>query len=153
MTWTRRKWRALSGKPGSLKCWAAERPGTRMKKTFALVMLTLALMSSAAMAEERAGDAALGALSGAVVLGPIGAVAGAVVGFTAGPSIARSWGLGGSSQSRPPRRPASPAPHAAVSDSQAMATPESHTPTTVAPTPPPAPKSASAALPPVQPME
>jgi len=124
-----------------------------MKKTFALVVLTLALMSSAAMAQERVGDAALGALSGAVVLGPIGAVAGAVVGFTAGPSIARSWGLGGSSQSRPPRRPASPAPHAAVSDSQAMATPESHTPTTVAPTPPPAPKSASAALPPVQPME
>ena len=64
-----------------------------MKKTFALVVLTLALMSSAAMAQERLGDAALGALSGAVVLGPIGAVAGAVVGFTAGPSIARSWGL------------------------------------------------------------
>jgi hypothetical protein len=78
-----------------------------MKKTFALVVLTLVLMSSAAMAEERVGDAALG---GAVVLGPIGAVAGAVVGFTAGPSIARSWGLGGSSQARPPRRPASPAP-------------------------------------------
>ena len=122
-----------------------------MKKTFALIVLTLALMSSAATAEERAGDAALGALSGAVVLGPIGAVAGAVVGFTAGPSIARSWGFGGSSQARPPRRPASPAPHATVSDSQA--TPESHTPTTVAPTPLPAPKSASAALPPVQPME
>ena len=66
-----------------------------MKKTFALVVLTLALMSSAAMAQERVGDAALGALSGAVVLGPIGAVAGAVVGFTAGPSIARSWGMGG----------------------------------------------------------
>ena len=126
-----------------------------MKKTFALIVLTLALMSSAAMAEERAGDAALGALSGAVVLGPIGAVAGAVVGFTAGPSIARSWGFGGSSQTRPPRRSASPAPHAAVSDSQPMSTPESqgYTSTTVAPTPPPAPKSASAALPPVQPME
>ena len=81
-----------------------------MKKTFALVVLTLALMSSAAMAQERVGDAALGALSGAVVLGPIGAVAGAVVGFTAGPSIARSWGMGGSSQARPPRRPASQAP-------------------------------------------
>jgi hypothetical protein len=81
-----------------------------MKKTFAFVVLTLVLMSSAAMAEERIGDAALGALSGAVVFGPIGAVAGAVVGFTAGPSIARSWGLGGSSQARPPRRPASPAP-------------------------------------------
>jgi hypothetical protein len=124
-----------------------------MKKTFALVVLSLALMSSAAMAQERVGDAALGALSGAVVLGPIGAVAGAVVGFTAGPSIARSWGFGGSSQSRPPRRPASPAPHAAVSDSQPMPTPENqrYTPTTVAP--PPAPKSASAALPPVQPIE
>src|SRR6516164_8278865 len=124
------------------------RQGTRMKKTFALVMLTLALMSSAAMAQERVGDAALGALSGAVVLGPIGAVAGAVVGFTAGPSIARSWGFGGSSQARPPRRSASPAPHAAVSDGQPKPTPESqrYTPTTVAPTPAPAPKSASAAL-------
>ena len=126
-----------------------------MKKTFALIVLTLALMSSAAMAQERVGDAALGALSGAVVLGPIGAVAGAVVGFTAGPSIARSWGMGGSSQARPPHRPASQAPHAAVSDGQPMPTPESqrYTPTTVAPTPPPEPKSASAALPPVQPIE
>jgi hypothetical protein len=48
-----------------------------MKKTIASVALSLALMSSTAMAEERGGDAALGALSGAVVLGPIGAVAGA----------------------------------------------------------------------------
>src|SRR5215472_717779 len=113
-----------------------------MNKTIACVVLALALTSSAARAEERVGDAALGALSGAVVLGPIGAVAGAVVGFTAGPSIARSWGLGGSSQARQPRRPASPAPHATVSDSQPMSTPESqgYTSTTVAPTPPPAPK-------------
>ena len=43
---------------------------------------------SATLAGERVGDAALGALSGAVVLGPIGAVAGAVIGYTAGPSIA-----------------------------------------------------------------
>ena len=49
-------------------------------------------------AQERAGSAALGALSGAVVLGPVGAVAGAVIGFTAGPSIARSWGVGRSSR-------------------------------------------------------
>ena len=55
-----------------------------MKKTIASVTLSLALMSSA-MAQERVGDAALGALSGAVVLGPIGAVAGAVIGYTAGP--------------------------------------------------------------------
>ena len=46
---------------------------------------------SAVSAGERHGDAALGALTGAVVLGPVGLVAGAVVGYTAGPSIARSW--------------------------------------------------------------
>src|SRR5262245_18109884 len=64
-----------------------------MKKTLASVALSLALISSAAMAEERATDAALGALSGAVVLGPIGAVAGALVGYSAGPNIARAWGV------------------------------------------------------------
>jgi hypothetical protein len=126
------------------------RDGNR-RALVASVALSLALMSSAAMAQERVGDAALGALSGAVVLGPIGAVAGAVVGFTAGPSIARSWGMGGSSQARPPRRPASPAPHATVSDSQPMPESQRYTPTTVAP--PPVPKSASADLPPVQPIE
>ncbi len=51
------------------------------------------LISFEAQAQERAGDAALGAVSGAVVLGPIGALAGAFVGYTAGPSIARSWGM------------------------------------------------------------
>ena len=107
-----------------LRAGTAEKAGTGMKKTIALVTFTLAVMSSPAMAQERVGDAALGALSGAVVLGPIGALAGAVVGFTAGPSIARSWGLGGSSQAHPPRRYASPASHAAVSDSQPMPTPE-----------------------------
>lgn len=63
-----------------------------MRKTIAVVVLALPLLSSAALAQERAGDAALGALSGAVVLGPVGALAGAVVGYTAGPSIARAWG-------------------------------------------------------------
>ncbi|MBU6458677.1 MAG: hypothetical protein KGK16_18520 [Bradyrhizobium sp.] len=47
---------------------------------------------SATMAQERGGDAALGALSGALVLGPVGAVAGAIVGYTAGPSISQSLG-------------------------------------------------------------
>jgi hypothetical protein len=50
-------------------------------------------MPLGAVAQERVGDAALGALSGAEVLGPVGAVAGAVVGYTAGPAIASSWGL------------------------------------------------------------
>jgi hypothetical protein len=64
-----------------------------MKKILAAAAITLAFAPSAVLAQERVGDAALGALSGAVVLGPVGAVAGAVVGYTAGPSIAHSWGL------------------------------------------------------------
>jgi len=59
----------------------------------ALAMATLVVAAPALADEHRGGDAALGALSGAVVLGPIGAVAGAVVGYAAGPSIARSWGF------------------------------------------------------------
>jgi hypothetical protein len=49
------------------------------------------LLAAPARADERPGDAALGALSGAVVFGPVGLVAGAVVGFTAGPAISQSW--------------------------------------------------------------
>jgi hypothetical protein len=61
-----------------------------MRKTIAGVALSLALTSSPAMADERVGDAALGALSGALVLGPIGAAAGALVGYTAGPPDGRN---------------------------------------------------------------
>jgi hypothetical protein len=61
--------------------------------TIAVVAAGIGLAPIAAGAQERVGDAALGALSGAIVGGPIGLVAGGVVGFTAGPSIARSWGL------------------------------------------------------------
>jgi hypothetical protein len=64
-----------------------------MKKILAAAAITLTFAPSSVLAQERVGDAALGALSGAVVLGPVGAVAGAVVGYTAGPSIAHSWGL------------------------------------------------------------
>jgi hypothetical protein len=64
-----------------------------MKKCLAATMVTLALAASGASAQERTGDAALGALAGAVVLGPVGLVAGAAVGYTAGPSIASSWGM------------------------------------------------------------
>jgi hypothetical protein len=64
-----------------------------------LVALTLSLFASGAMAQERATDAAIGAVSGAVVLGPIGAVAGALIGYTAGPAISRSWGVRGSNSS------------------------------------------------------
>jgi hypothetical protein len=64
-----------------------------MKNLWIGALLVGSLISFEAKAQERAGDAALGAVSGAVVLGPIGAVAGAIVGYTAGPSISRSWGV------------------------------------------------------------
>jgi hypothetical protein len=64
-----------------------------MKKIIAVIAVTLPMLSSVAVAQERAGDATLGALSGAVVFGPIGAVAGALVGYTSGPSIAHSLGI------------------------------------------------------------
>jgi hypothetical protein len=58
-----------------------------------IVAAGIGLAPVAARAQERVGDAALGAVSGALVGGPVGLVAGGIVGFTAGPSIARSWGL------------------------------------------------------------
>jgi hypothetical protein len=76
-----------------------------MNKAVMAAIVMLAFVPAGAVAQERAGDAALGALSGAVVLGPIGAVAGAFVGYAAGPSIARSWGLRGSSSARNQRPP------------------------------------------------
>jgi hypothetical protein len=76
--------------------------GADMKKILAAAALALSLAPLSAHAQERVGDAALGALSGALVLGPIGAVAGAAVGYMAGPTIARSWGLGRSDP--PPQR-------------------------------------------------
>lgn len=80
-----------------------------MKKVLVTAIVLLAGVPASAVAQSRAGSAALGAVSGAVVLGPVGAVAGAVIGYTAGPSIARSWGVRGSRSARrrqPPRREA-----------------------------------------------
>src|SRR5215470_630700 len=126
-----------------------------MKKTTASAALFLALMSSTAMAEERAGDAALGALSGAVVLGPIGAVAGAVIGWTAGPSISHSWGLNRSSAPRYARRTASPDARVPPGDSQPVpnqsAPKDQTTPQAATPARPSATITASSA-PPVQPL-
>jgi hypothetical protein len=77
-----------------------------MTKVLITAVAMLACVPVSAVAQERAGDAALGAVSGAVVLGPVGAVAGALIGYTAGPSIARSWGMRGSQSAgrRPPPR-------------------------------------------------
>src|ERR1700737_2211475 len=80
--------------------------GTAMRILLVAVLIAGSLVSFEASAQERAGDAALGAVSGAVVLGPVGAVAGALIGFTAGPSIARSWGVRRSASSSRARRAA-----------------------------------------------
>ena len=65
-----------------------------MKALVALGLLaaSITLTPGTAGAQERTGDAALGALAGAVVAGPFGLVAGGVVGYTAGPGIASEWG-------------------------------------------------------------
>ncbi|MEY9879406.1 hypothetical protein [Bradyrhizobium sp. USDA 329] len=76
-----------------------------MTKALITAVAILACVPASAIAQERAGDAALGAVSGAVVLGPVGAVAGALIGYTAGPSIARSWGMRGSQSARPRQPP------------------------------------------------
>ncbi len=91
-----------------------------MKKLLVVVLVAGSFVSLQASAQERAGDAALGAVSGAVVLGPVGAVAGALIGFTAGPSIAHSWGVRRSA-SRPRVR------HATQSSLREPATQESGT--------------------------
>src|SRR6476469_3622788 len=76
-----------------------------MIKALTAAAMILLLAPCAALAQNRAGDAALGAVSGAVVLGPVGAVAGAFIGYTAGPSIARSWGIERSASRSRARRP------------------------------------------------
>ena len=101
----------------------------------AVAIAMLALVPASAGAQERAGDAALGAVSGAVVLGPVGAVAGAFVGYAAGPSIARSWGLRGSRSAtsrQRPRREASRVPSSAAPPAPAPVAP---TPSSAAPGP------------------
>ncbi len=81
-----------------------------MKKLLVAALVAASFISFEARAQNRAGDAALGAVSGAVVLGPVGAVAGAVIGYTAGPSIAHSWGVGRSAPRSRARRAAQASP-------------------------------------------
>jgi len=81
--------------------------GTAMKKMLvAAVVAGSFIISYGANAQERAGSAALGALSGAIVLGPVGAVAGAFIGYSAGPAIAHSWEVGRSASRARARRTA-----------------------------------------------
>jgi hypothetical protein len=78
--------------------WSALPPGriqeNVMNRLLVAVVISGLFISLQAKAQERAGSAALGAVSGAVVLGPVGALAGAFIGYSAGPAIARSWGVG-----------------------------------------------------------
>jgi hypothetical protein len=138
-----------------------------MTRTLAAAVIFVALGPSAAFAQHRGGDAALGALSGAVVLGPVGAVAGAVVGYTAGPAIARSWGFRGARSERDRRykvknaaAPAGGAAAGATRESKVGAAPmESNARLSSAPvnvtssTPTAQPQPASGTLPPVQALE
>ena len=122
-----------------------------MKWKIVFSILALSLATQASADEHRGGDAALGALSGAVVLGPIGAVAGAVVGYTAGPSIAHAWGFrrGSTAHHR-----AHPARQEAQVSSPAQITPTAATvPATSQARPAATARTASSRPPPVQTLE
>jgi hypothetical protein len=102
-----------------------------MKRAFVAVAIAGSLFSFEASAQERAGSAALGAVAGAIVLGPIGAVAGAFVGYSAGSRIAHSREVGRSASRTPVRREAQAAPiaqqQATTNVSSPVAVKEPHT--------------------------
>ena len=70
-------------------------------------------LSTAAHAQERLGDGALGALAGGLVGGPVGLVADGVIGYTAGPAIAFELGPQRAPALSP--RPLSPCPLSPIS--------------------------------------
>jgi hypothetical protein len=60
-----------------------------------LVVVGVIVAPAVGSAQERFKDGAIGAITGAVVAGPVGAIAGGAVGYAAGPNIARGLGLKG----------------------------------------------------------
>ena len=54
-----------------------------MRKVGILLIAAVVLIPAGADARHRAGNAAIGAVAGGVVFGPVGALAGAAVGYTA----------------------------------------------------------------------
>src|SRR3954451_20156636 len=130
--------------------------GNMIKAAYTIAALLLVFVPSSAFA-QRAGDAALGAVAGAVVLGPVGAVAGAFVGYTAGPSISRSWGLEGSRSSRHRRQSSKDSvrgarAEAAAAPPSSAGQAERSSRATSYPVPNP-PRSAKTTLPPVQTLD
>jgi hypothetical protein len=122
-----------------------------MKKAIAIAF-ALSLVASAASAQERATSAALGAVSGAVVLGPVGAVAGALIGYTAGPAIASSWGVRGrSAPAHRSQRTAKQETRTTVSQNDPRSSQANAQ--MIASQRPAAPKAAAPSAPPVQPLE
>jgi len=76
-----------------------------MKRIVTIAFVAAALLvPAAANAGERVLDGALGGLSGGIVFGPVGLVAGGLTGYVAGPSIARGLGLKGRYRHRYARR-------------------------------------------------
>jgi hypothetical protein len=113
-----------------------------MKKTIASVSLALALMSSAAIADDRAGDPVSGALS------KIGHAAHTLIDHIAAPFIARSR----NSKSSAPKQ----AQRATGAEQRSHVADIPSAPRTIqtdAPTAVPPPRSTSSDLPPVQPLE
>jgi hypothetical protein len=119
-----------------------------MNKKLIATAIALALAPVGAQAQERVGDAALGAASG-IILGPVGIVAGAVVGYTMGPNIASAWGVRRHRVSqRRAAHYARRAPHASTAaPAAATAAPGSQVASvqTDEPAPPPAPSAVPAA--------
>lgn len=60
-----------------------------MRKWAVLAAIAGSLICTQAQAQERAGSAAIGVVAGALILGPVGAIAGGLVGYTAGPEMSR----------------------------------------------------------------
>ncbi|SRR6266480_427595 len=111
------------------RCFAAGAfKETAMKKVLVAAVIIGSFISFQAQAQERAGSAALGAVSGAIVLGPVGAVAGALIGYTAGPAIAHSWGVRHSARQYRVRRTGQSAPVTAEQSAVVRETPLSNIP-------------------------
>ena len=123
-----------------------------MIKAYSIAALLLVLVPSSVLA-QRAGDAALGAVAGAVVLGPVGAVAGAFVGYAAGPSISRSWGLEGSRSSRHRRQASRDSVRGARAEAVGAAPSQVEPTGRVTSRPVPNPPRSGSKLPPVQTLD